>query len=188
MVFDTDDIRKDLQNIPKPDHFPTEFEDGRNDKTEKSQRKDHPTWFEPIPGNSHGGVNPKFQTKEDLMNHNYEERIKRFYKFSRSRSEVDHGKQPGLFEKLKIEFRGKRDYEEAVEQVIEEFKRLLKEEKENRQHFNRVSDAPLCEPIGLFQCQSHDKRLLKCASHSVNPYRSAAERLLFYDFWTLDHM
>ena len=156
-----------------------------DDKTKKTSRNDHPEWFAPQPGNHDTGVHIKWQTKEDYFNQKFEDRINRFCSSRRSPSERQR-RQAGTFEKLRNNI--KRKYQKKVDEVEKEFCQIKnsKKETESRKHFDRKSTVRMCSELGEYRCKSYLQE--DCPhSHSINPYRSRGETVLF-STWTLDHM
>ena len=79
-------------------------------------------------------------------------------------------------------------YKEKTADIKEEFHEIFKREEENRRYFDRTYKRRMCSKDGEFECIDYEKG--KCRAHSINPYRSRAEMLLFSGtgLWTLDHM
>ena len=152
------------------------------ENTRESSIDGHPEWFR---GNDeHGGVHEKYKSKEDYFNHIFEGRIKKFYRMKRSLSEQSRS-QKGLFEKLLYNFKDRSLYLRKVEEVVGEFNEILKSNKENRKYFDRRSTVRMCTNLGEYTCKNYLDQ--ECGWHSINPYRSRDERLLFRS-WQLDNM
>ena len=182
---------KFLEDAAIDELLKAELEKYDDEKTRKSSRNDHPDWFKPLAGgllgtDPHGGINPKFNSKEDYFNHNFENRIRKFYKIKRSPSEIKRDRQKGIFEKLKNDINKK--YHKKVQEVWDDFCKIKnsKKETESRKHFDRKSTVRMCSELGEYRCKNYLQE--ECPhSHSINPYRSRGETVLF-STWTLDHM
>ena len=188
MNFDVEDFLEDTieamqRNVD--DLLLEDIERYDEEKTRQSSKDGHPEWFMPL-NDEHGGFHERYQSKEDYFNQNFERRIRKFYKKKRSPSEERHGRQPGLLEKLLNNFsRSPRPYLIKVEEVIIEFNEILKSERDSRKYFDRRSSVKMCTDLGEYKCINYLDQ--ECGWHSINPYRSRDERLLFRS-WELDHM
>ncbi|KAM9343992.1 DNA fragmentation factor subunit beta isoform 1-T1 [Pholidichthys leucotaenia] len=134
------------------------------DKSELESRKEDEDWFI--------GVDARFKTKSSYMKFNCESRIRGYMK------ELDDTTK--LIQKAKV----RAEFVKTSECLTE----MLRAARYNGCYFDRTEKEPnrLCTREGWFTCQgSFDEKL--CQSlHSINPYCSRENRILF-STWNLDH-
>ncbi|KAM9343993.1 DNA fragmentation factor subunit beta isoform 2-T2 [Pholidichthys leucotaenia] len=118
------------------------------------------------------GVDARFKTKSSYMKFNCESRIRGYMK------ELDDTTK--LIQKAKV----RAEFVKTSECLTE----MLRAARYNGCYFDRTEKEPnrLCTREGWFTCQgSFDEKL--CQSlHSINPYCSRENRILF-STWNLDH-
>ena len=76
------------------------------------------------------------------------------------------------------------------DQIIKEFKVLLKTNSYNGHYFDRSSKLDkICDEKGLFTCEGkfNENECNYLINHFINPYESCEARIMF-STWNLDHM
>ncbi|XP_038677702.1 DNA fragmentation factor subunit beta isoform X2 [Scyliorhinus canicula] len=126
-------------------------------------RDDDQKWFE--------GLNPRFKTKSDYMSFSCGRRMRNY--LAEVKNHAD-----------KLEGNMKRKY--CV--FVKEIERHLRQNKFNGCYFDRRAkdDNRLCTPNGWFMCQGAFDEDRCTFIHSINPYGSRENRIVF-STWNLDH-
>lgn len=136
-----------------------------------SDRKDDPAWFE--------GLEPCEKTKEQTMSKRLKDRMRGYYyktKTSLQNSDLYvHSKNT--------------ENKVAIDQFLHNLRKLLESVNYNQGYFDRRAEkSRLCDSAGLFQCQGlwNSSTCVYGDSHTINPYRSREERIIFQT-WNFDH-
>ncbi|KAL1494002.1 hypothetical protein ABEB36_009677 [Hypothenemus hampei] len=147
-------------------------------KVELSDRADHPEWFE--------GLDTRAKSKEEYMFRRAQDRIRTYYyKTREDLLKTNHQQQQRQLPADKLNV------------LLQELQTKLKLNKYHGYLFDRNSicasgephlKKPLCDPLGTFYCDGRwDKDdCLYEPRHSINPYGSREERIVFQT-WNLDH-
>ncbi|TWW56242.1 DNA fragmentation factor subunit beta [Takifugu flavidus] len=134
-----------------------------DDRSELETRDEDEDWFE--------GVAPRFKTKSAYMRVNCESRIRGYTR------ELQEASRSIKEAKVKAEFL------KASEALVE----MLKKAKYNGCYFDRTDeDLCLCTEEGWFTCQGAFDQDTCSSFHSINPYSSREDRIIF-STWNLDH-
>ncbi|XP_022916392.1 DNA fragmentation factor subunit beta [Onthophagus taurus] len=133
------------------------------DKTNESERKLHPEWFQ--------GLDTTAKTKEEYMFRRAQDRVRTY--FYRTKDELI--KNP-MSQSEKLGF------------LLKDLQEKLKQVKFFGCYFDRSATKSICDEKGNFFCEGRwDKPCcLYIPVHSINPYKSPEERIIFQT-WNLDH-
>ncbi|CAH0564279.1 unnamed protein product [Brassicogethes aeneus] len=143
------------------------------DKSKLSSKTEHPEWFE--------GLDTLAKTKEEYMFRRAQDRIRTYY--YKTKEELSKSKVNNTIPSHELE------------RLLREMQTRLKLSKYQGHLFDRRratgGDAhlrSLCDAAGRFECQGRWDKLvcLYLPVHSINPYRSREERIVFQT-WNLDH-
>lgn len=153
------------EGAPEKVHIISQYLELLETDPESEYRYENEDWFE--------GLNKKYKTKQEVMRHNAQTRIRSYFNSA----------------KEQIEKEANSDARADLSELLDQLNNKLKKNDFHGGFFDRTAKPGerLCDKKGWFQCEGpFDSE--RCDSfHTINPYASRGYRQLF-GLWNLDHV
>ncbi|XP_060603868.1 DNA fragmentation factor subunit beta-like [Ruditapes philippinarum] len=162
-----DQIRDMLTDEGSPEkvHIISQYLELLETDPDSEYRYENEDWFE--------GLNKKYKTKQEVMRHNAQTRIRSY--FNSAKEQIEKDNDVGA--------------KETLSDLVDQLNATLKKNDFHGAYFDRTAkpNDRLCDKKGWFQCEGpFDSE--RCDSfHTINPYASRGYRQLF-GLWNLDHV
>lgn len=153
------------EDAPEKVHIISQYLEMLDLDIEAEHRYENEDWFE--------GLNKKYKTKNEVLRHNAQTRIRSYYTTAKDQ----------------IEKESEGDTKDVLLELLDQLSQKLKKSDYHGSYFDRTAKPAerLCDKKGWFKCEGpFDSR--ECDKyHTINPYASKGYRQLF-GLWNLDHI